>query len=102
MASRKRHFEEVDNFDAIDKPMSNANVHGIVTSLSPVKKGQKSVYFDGTVSDGASKICLIGFNSKQQKMMEEFMSQRKAVKLTDCEIKQVRRGGGQDGSSFKI
>jgi len=92
MAARKRLFDEVDNFDSIDKPVSSANIHGIVTSLSPVTKGRKSVYFDGTVSDGASNIRLVGFNSKQQKRMEDFMSKRQPVQLTDCEIKQARRG----------
>ena len=92
MAAWKRLFDEVDNFDSIDKPVSSAKIHCIVTSLSPVTKGCKSVYFDGTVSDGASNMRLVGFNSKQQKQMEDFMSKRQPVQLTNFEIKQARRG----------
>ncbi len=92
MAGQKRTFKEVDTLDSNSTPISSANIHGVVTSLSPVKKGKTTVYFDGTVSDGASKIRLVGFSSKQRKVMEDFMSKRQPVKLSDCEIKQARRG----------
>ena len=40
--ARKRPVEvvesfEVESFDAVDKPVSSANIHGMITSLSPVK-----------------------------------------------------------------
>ncbi len=90
--ARKRQFDEVDKFDSVDKPMSSASVHGVLTSLSPVKKGQKSVYFDGTVSDGNSKTRLVGFSLKQYKMMGDFRSKKQAIQLSDCEIKRSWRG----------
>jgi len=92
MAAQKCLFDKVDNFDSIHKPISSANIHCIVTSLSAVTKGWKNVYFNGTVSDGASNIRLVGFNSKQQKLMEDFMSKRQPIQLSDCKIKQARRG----------
>ena len=76
---RKRSFEdiesiEVENFDSVDKPISSANIHGVVTSLSPIKKGRMRNYFDGT-----SKMRMIGFNSKQRTMMNEFSEKRETV-----------------------
>ena len=38
--AKKRSFEEIDNLDDLDKPLANATVHGVVTSVSPVKKGR--------------------------------------------------------------
>ena len=49
-------------------------------------------YFDGTVSDGTSKMRMIGFNSKQRTMMNEFSEKRETVILKDCQIQQARRG----------
>ena len=34
----KRTFKEVDNFDEVEKGMASASVHGVLTSVSPVKK----------------------------------------------------------------
>lgn len=40
---------EVESLDTVDKPISSANIHWIITSLSPVKKGRIRNFFDGTV-----------------------------------------------------
>ena len=90
--ARKRLFEEIEELDKIQNPTSNVTIHGIVTSLSPIKKGRSSNYFDGSLSDGSAKIRLIGFNSSQQKTMKQLMENKEAVQLQDCEIKQARRG----------
>ena len=47
--------------------MPSANVHGVLASVSSVKKGRKQNYFKGKVSDGNSKLWFVGFDSKQQK-----------------------------------
>lgn len=44
-----------------DEPISSANVHIVVTSLSPLKKGRKLSYFDGTVSDGSTCRPVVAF-----------------------------------------
>ena len=56
MAS-KRNKEEVEDFEEVDEPLASASVHGVISSLSPIKKGRNSNYFDGTVSDG-SQSCI--------------------------------------------
>ena len=65
MAQKRTHEEafEVPSLDSIDKPISNANIHGVITSLSPVK-GRHRNYFDATLNDGTAKLRLVGFNSK--------------------------------------
>ena len=63
---RKRHIEEVDSLEKLQKPVANANLHGAVTSLSSVKKGRNSSYIDGTISDGHCRIRLVGFLPAQQ------------------------------------
>jgi len=58
MASK--HKREVEDFEGVAKPLGSANVHGVISLLSPIKKGRKSNYFEGTVSDGKSKLRLVG------------------------------------------
>lgn len=70
--ARKRPVEKIDSFeveslDAVDKPVLSANIHGMITSLSPVKKGRMRNYFDGTVSDGTSKLRMVGFNQQARR-----------------------------------
>ena len=89
--ARKRQFHEIEDFDSVEQPIPSASLHGVVTSLSPLK-GAKSAYFDGTVSDGTSKLRLVGFSTKQQKLMEDFMAKKQPIELTDCEVKRARRG----------
>ena len=46
----KRKFREddtVDDISSINEPSSSATLHGVVTSLSPMKKGKSCKYFDG-------------------------------------------------------
>ena len=49
--AQKHGLEEVEKFDEVDKAISSASVYGVVTSLLPVKKGRRTNYFEGTVSD---------------------------------------------------
>ena len=89
---RKRHIQEVERFDLLTNPLTNASVHGAVTSLSPVKKGRSSMYFDGTVYDGHEQIRLVGFLPAQQKKLDGFFADKKALRLHNCEVKQSRQG----------
>ena len=88
----KRTFEEVENFDELDKGIGSASLHGVLTSVSPVKKGRKQNYFDGKLSDGNSKLRFVGFDSKQQKKMSDMLTKKRAIEIKNCEIKPSRRG----------
>ena len=50
-------FEETDKIDNIDEARPSTSIHGAVTSLSPIKKGKKSVFF---IADKTSQIRLVG------------------------------------------
>ena len=95
MAARKRSIEEVDRLDLLTRPVQNASLHAAVTSLSSVKKGRNSNYFDGTLYDGHRQIRLVGFLPAQQKKLDGFWTTKKAVAVKNCEVKQSRQGGGQ-------
>ena len=76
----KRTFAEVDNFDEVDKVIPSASVHGVLTSISPVKKGRKQNYFEGKLSDGSSKLQFVGFDTKQQKKCRTCFQRKKLLK----------------------
>lgn len=90
--SRKRQLEEIDQLDQLTQPIANASLHAAVTSLSPVKKGRKSTYFDAKLTDGAGNIRMVGFNSEHQKKLSTFQRQKLPIKLEDCEVRKSRQG----------
>lgn len=93
--ARKRPIEEVDRLDLLTTPVPNASLHGAVTSLSPVKKGRNSNYFDGTLYDGHHQVRIVGFLPAQQKKLDGFWISKKAVAVKNCEVKPSRQGGDQ-------
>ena len=57
MASKPtKHKLELEEVDSLEEPVSTASLHAVVSSLSPVKKGRNSDYFEGTVTDGKSTV----------------------------------------------
>ena len=86
---RKLELEEVDS---LEEPVSTASLHAVVSSLSPVKKGRNSDYFEGTVTDGKSTVRLIGFKRSQQSKIQRFMYKQQPILLDDCEINTAGRG----------
>ena len=65
--SRKRQLHAVLDLDGLQEPIANASVEGLITSISPIKKGKTSNYFDGTVADSMAKIRLVGFTASRRK-----------------------------------
>ncbi len=69
----------VTDFEKIgEEPSTSADVHGVIKSLSPLKKGRKSgaKYFDGCVSDEFAS-----FSEKQFDVIEKFKGKESAVEL---------------------
>jgi hypothetical protein len=62
MASQKRTIDGVEELESLIKPKSNTSIHGAITSLSPVKKGQNSLFFDGRIADETSRVRIVGVN----------------------------------------
>ena len=57
-------------------------MHGAVVSSHQLRKKKKCLFFDGAIADDTSKIWLVGFDTLQQKELEEF-NERQAVQLTE-------------------
>ena len=92
MAGAKRRLVELEELSKLDEPIPNASVHGVLTSLSPMK-GEKGNFFDGMISNGIGKTRLVGFNLSQKRSLSNFSGNREAVLLDNCEVKRARRGG---------
>ena len=80
--AKKRLFDEVNKLDDLSKPICNATLHGIVASVSPLKKGRTCNFFEGFITDGSSKVCVVGFNPGQQMAIKQFMDSKEALQLT--------------------
>ena len=76
------------------------NVHGVITTISPVKKGRKSFVY-ATLVDTTSKVRLVGFSPQQQLILSDLHKTSSAVELDNCEIKHSRQGQGY-GIMLKI
>ena len=93
MASKRKLEDlEVNDVELLKEPLLTASIHGVISGLSPIKKGRRSNYFEGTVSDGKAKVRLVGFSHSQQSKMKELMEKKQSIRLDDCEVKQARRG----------
>ena len=99
---------QLENFttDDVDGPAVNTTTHGAVISLSPVKRGRHSIFFDGMLSNETSKIRLVGFDVAQQKKLQDFQLKKIPVELVNCEVKESRYGEGyqpmlKSGSGIK-
>ena len=69
------------------KPMENAQVQGIVMSVSPMKKGQVATYFDAKVADEEKEIRIVGFSSNLRRRMATLENKQEPVTLENCRIK---------------
>ena len=56
------------NFDEVDKPLSNASIHGVVTSILPVKKGQTGNNLMEQLVMAILNCMWFGFRVAQQKI----------------------------------
>ena len=89
--ARKRQLEEIDDLESVSQLALSACIDGVVTG-SIVKKGKKNSYFDGSVSDGKTKLRIVGFRGGQHKAIKDFLTKKTPLHLEDCQIKPGRRG----------
>ena len=59
MAKRKLLIDDFDNLLSVTHTSTNAKVRGIVTVVSPMKKGKTCKYFDGELADDKARIRLL-------------------------------------------
>ncbi len=78
----KKRPREITDFDAIgDELIPSATVRCILTSLSPIKKGRKCRYFDGSATDGKTARRLWSFSERQLESLQKFKSAKETVEL---------------------
>lgn len=91
----KRPFNEVEEFVEVGDmthPSQSAKIHGVVNSLSPMKKSWNCAYFDGETSNGKASLRIFGFDSAVRRRLADFQEGSSAVALSHCEVKQSRKG----------
>ena len=90
---------EFSDYSKLEIEANNADIHGVVTSLSPVKKSRVgSNYYTGQVCDGKQKLRLVGFSTSQQKQLDELKDKKQSVEIQNCQIKKSIR----DSDKFEI
>ena len=93
----KRSLQEFLDLSCVEKPSQHAKLHGIVASVSPMKKSKSSCsYFDGQLTDGTHKIRVVGFDDEQQKKLAAAYSKKEPITLSNCEIKAGRQSTGME------
>ena len=103
----KRKLEDVDVSD-IDSPIENVTVHGVVTSLSPVKASKKmdhKKYFNANITDGKTAMRLISFEPSLRPEMDISCAQQKTIAVVNCQVKETPeqyQSGSSDQSKYEI
>lgn len=80
-------------FDSVSEATSsdNATIHGVVTSLSPMKLGKRSRYFEAKLTDGKKHMRMIGFRGDQRYQLASYHDSAQSVALHNCEVKPARQ-----------
>ena len=86
---RKLEFED---YSQVNDEVGSVDIHGVVTSLSPIKKSKKgNNYYHGQVCDGKKSLRFVGFASSHQKIFQEFLDKKECVEIRNCQIKKSNR-----------
>ena len=67
----------------IQSPNTNATVHALIASLSPIKPSR---YFDGELTDGDSVIRVVGFDKHHREKLHSFSDENVPITLKNCQI----------------
>ena len=69
--AQKRLYEDLLS---IEEPVSTAEVHCVVQSLSDMKKAKSGVeYYDGIATDGNRQLRIVGFDRKHKVVFRSIM-----------------------------
>lgn len=85
---------EFDDIASIDKVSDGygAKVHGVVTSVSPMKGKSTTKFFDGFITDGKKKLRFVGFSPEKAKQIDNFANDQEPVTISNCCIKNAKYG----------
>ena len=87
--AHKQTIKEADKITDLEKLMLSTSLHGAITSLSPIKKGRKSLFFDRMLADDTSKVRVVGLEAHQQKKLNELYQKSGPIQLVECEVKKL-------------
>ncbi len=69
----------------------NANVHGVIANVSPIKKGTgTSSYFEANLTDGEKKLRVVGFSTAHRKRLSSFEDTMTPVSVQNCRVKRAK------------
>ena len=69
----------------------SVTVHGVITSLSPMKESKTKVkYFRGTIADQSMKVPVVSFEPKLWKRLNQSHENCSSVALVNCNIQEAR------------
>lgn len=78
----------LSNMDEITTPDANAQIHGMLSSLTNTKdqsRGTKRC-FQGEIHYDSKKMRLVGFNEEQQTQLKKLSDTQSPVKISHWEI----------------
>ena len=82
--------EEIE-LSKICEEKKSVTVHGVVTSLSPMKESKTKVkYFRGTIADQSKKVSVVSFEPKLWKRLNQSHENCSSVALVNCNIQEAR------------
>ena len=93
--AKKKRIEEL-TVSNLSSPSRNTTVHGVMTCVSPVRKGRKNSavkYFDGKVADGTGAMRVICFNAKLRAALLKSVEEKTAIAIKNCHVQKSRTGG---------
>ena len=89
---RKMLMDQFDDLASITHASPNAKIRGVVTVVSPMKKGKTCEYFDGELADDKARIRLFGFDDNVRQKLLEHQRKKDSVIIGKCEVKHARKG----------
>lgn len=84
--------KSISSMPSVRHAPANAKFHGVISSLSTMKKSKMCSYFDGEITDGKSSIWLFGFDTGVCKKPALYEESKTAVVIINCEVKNPLRG----------
>ena len=69
---------------------TKAKVHGVVTSVSPMKQAATTQFFDATLVDNDSEIRVVGFSPILRKRLADYKLKKDSLMLNNCKIKKAK------------
>lgn len=105
MAVMKRDRPDDWNISDIEAASTAANVHGIVTELSPIKVSRRDdniKYFDARITNGRKTLRMVAFDPTLRSQMETAQTNSTPIAIINCQIKEKTEYNFGNNPAFEI